>query len=118
GPEWNRLRVAVVEKQVVVLLGSETALLEEAIANVRDGKPGLERSAALAEFRKQAAPERRIELHLVPSRLRALLTPANELPGDFKPTGACSSVAVRTGLTEMGLDLWAPAEAVPDVLKW
>jgi hypothetical protein len=118
GPEWNRLRLAVVNKQVVVLLGSESALLEQAIQNVRDGKPGLEQSAALAEFRKQAAPERRFELHLAVSRVRGLLTPPGDLPKDFKPTGACSSVSVRTGMSDLGLDLWVPAEAVPDVLKW
>jgi hypothetical protein len=118
GPEWNRLRVAVVNKQVVVLLGSELDLLEEAIRNVRDGKLGLEQSASLAEFRKHAAPERRIEVHLALHRLRMLFTPANELPKDFKATGAISSVAVRTGLNDLGLDLWAPAEAVPDALKW
>jgi hypothetical protein len=118
GPEWNRLRVAVVNKQVVVLLGSETALLEQAIQNVRDGKPGLEQSASLAEFHKRAAAERRIELHLVLGRVRALVTPAADLPKDFKPSGACSSVSVRTGLTDLGLDLWVPAEAIPDVLTW
>jgi hypothetical protein len=118
GPEWNRLRLAVVNKQVVILLGSELALFDEALVNVRDGKPGLEQSAALAEFRKQAAPERRMELHLALGRLRALFSPPEELPKGFKPTGACSSLAVRTGLTDLGFDLWAPAEAVPDALQW
>src|SRR5262249_46741600 len=49
GPEWNRLRLAVVNKQVVVLVGSDLDLLDQAIRNVRDGKPGLESAAALAE---------------------------------------------------------------------
>jgi hypothetical protein len=118
GPDWNRLRIAVVNKQVVVLLGSETSLLEQAIVNVREGKPGLDQSAALAEFHKQTSPERRIELHLAVGRLRALLTPADQLPKDFKPTGACSSIALRSGQTDLGMDLWVPAEAVPDVGKW
>jgi len=118
GPEWGRIRIVVVDKQVVVLLGSDLVLLDEAVRNVRDGKPGLERSAALAEFHKQAAPERRMELHFALSRVQALLTPANELPKDVKPSGAVSSVALRTGRTDMGLDLWVPAEAVPDVIRW
>jgi hypothetical protein len=118
GPEWNRLRLAVVNRQVVVLLGSETALLEEAIRNVREGKPGLEQSAALGAFRKQAAPERRMELHLALGRLRALLGPADDLPRDFKPSGACSSASVRTGPADMGLDLWVPADTIPDIMKW
>jgi hypothetical protein len=118
GPDWSRMRIAVVNKQVVILVGSDLALFDQAIQNVRDGKPGLEQSAALAEFHKRAAAERRIELHLALSRVRALVMPADMLPKDFKPTAACSSVSVRTGLTDVGLDLWAPAEAVTDVLTW
>jgi hypothetical protein len=118
GPEWNRLRIAVVNKQVVVLIGSELTLLEQAIQNVRDGKPGLEQSPALAEFHKRAAPERRIELHLALGRVHALVKPASELPRDFKPSGACSSVSIRSGPTDVGMDLWVPAEAVADVIRW
>jgi hypothetical protein len=117
GPQWNRLRVAAVNKQVVVLLGSDLDLLDRAIANVRDGKPGLEQAATLAEFHKQAVPERRIELHLALGRVRALLTPAADLPGDFKPTGAVGSLSLWTKPTEMGADLWVPAEVLPDFLK-
>jgi hypothetical protein len=118
GPEWSRMRIAVVNKQVVILVGSDLALLDQAIQNVRDGKAGLEQSTALAEFHKRAAPERRIELHLALSRVRALVMPSDMLPKDFKPTATCSSVSVRTGLTDLGLDLWLPAEAVTDVLTW
>jgi hypothetical protein len=117
GPQWNRLRVAAVNEQVVVLLGSDLDLLDRAIGNVRDGKPGLEQSAALAQFHKQAAPERRLELHLSLGRLRELLMPAADLPKDFKPTGACSSISLWTKPTEMGGDLWVPAEALADFLK-
>jgi hypothetical protein len=117
GPQWNRLRLAAVNKQLVVLLGSDLDLLEQAIGDVRDGKPGLEQSATLAEYHKQAAPERRIELHLALGRVRVLLTPAADLPKDFKPSGACSSIALWTKPTEMGADLWVPAETLPDFLK-
>jgi hypothetical protein len=118
GPEWSRMRIAVVNKQVVILVGSDLALFDQAITNVRDGKPGLEQSAALAEFHKRAEPERRVELHLALSRVRALVTPADQLPKNFKPTATCSSVSVRTGQTDLGLDLWVPAESVTDVLTW
>jgi hypothetical protein len=118
GPEWNRVRIAVVNKHVIFLIGSDLSLLDEAIANVRAGKPGLEASAALATFRKNAAPERRMELHLALGRVQALVTPADMLPKDFKPTGSCSSISVRTGLTDLGLDVWMPAEALEDVMRW
>jgi hypothetical protein len=118
GPEWNRLRMVVTRKQVIVLFGSDLALLDQAVRNVREGNPGLERSAAIAAFRKQAAPQRRLELHLALGRVRALLTPAEELPKDFKPGEKCSSMSLRTGQTDLGVDLWVPAEAVTDVLHW
>jgi hypothetical protein len=118
GPEWSRLRLAVVEKKLVVLIGSELPLLEQAVRNVRGAKPGLEQSATLAAFHRQAQPGRRIELHVAVSRFRALVTPADQLPKDFKPTGACTSLALRTAPAELGLDAWAPAEIVPDLLRW
>jgi hypothetical protein len=117
GPQWNRLRVAVVNKQVVVLFGSDLALLDQAVQNVREGKPGLEQSPLLAEFRKQGSRERRMELHAAPSRLRALIDPSNELPKDFKPTGALGSISLRTGQKDMGLDMWGPTEVVQALMK-
>lgn len=117
GPQWNRLRLAAVNKQLVVLLGSDLDLLEQAIANVRDGKPGLEQSATLADYHKHVATERRIELHLALGRVRALLTPTADLPKDFTPSGAVSSIALWTKPTEMGGDLWIPAEAMSDFFK-
>ena len=118
GPQWNRIRLVVAGKQVVVLLGSETALMDQTLQNVREGKPGLERSKPLADFRKQAAPERRIELHLALSRVQALLTPAENLPKDFQATRTCSSVSLRTGMTDIGMDLWIPAEALADRVRY
>ncbi len=117
GPQWNRLRLTVVNKQVIILFGSDLALLDQAIQNVRQGKPGLEQSAHLADFRKQVSPERRMELHLAPGRVRTLLTPANQLPPGFKPSGRCISTALRTGLNDLGFDLWVPAESLAEFLR-
>ena len=41
GPDWDKLRLAIYGKQVVVLLGSEVELFETALANLKDGKAGL-----------------------------------------------------------------------------
>ena len=117
-PSGNGCAFAIVNKQVVVLLGSDLKLLEGAIQNVRDGKPGLDRSELLTEFRKQASPDRRMELHLALSRVQALVTPATELPKGFKPTAACTSVWIRTGRSDVGLETWVPGEAFPEVLNW
>ncbi len=37
GPDWNRWRVAQTGNHVVILIGSQTELLDEALANLRDG---------------------------------------------------------------------------------
>jgi hypothetical protein len=118
GPDWARIRLAVVGGKVVALLGSDVTLFEQAIANVRDKKPGLEASAALASFHKHASSERRAELHLAAQRIQALTTPAHQLPRDFQPTDDISSFGLRTGTAELGLDSWFPRSAVPVLVPW
>jgi hypothetical protein len=41
GPDWDKMRLAVHGRQVVVLLGSEVELFEEALKNVQDGRKGI-----------------------------------------------------------------------------
>jgi hypothetical protein len=41
GPDWQRVRLATQGKQVVVLVGSDVKLLEEALNNLKAGKAGL-----------------------------------------------------------------------------
>src|SRR5262249_54686581 len=57
GPDWDKLRLAVIGKQVVALLGSETELFEPAIGNVREGKPGLATSKVTEGFDKMHAKD-------------------------------------------------------------
>jgi hypothetical protein len=116
GPDWNRIRLAVVGGKVVAMLGSNPELFEEALKNVRDDKPGLDASAALAGFRKHVGPGRRAELHLALSLLRGLAPPAGQLPKDLKPD--LSSVALRTGTADISLDFWMPPENIGDGLFW
>lgn len=41
GPDWDRMRLAVVGNQVIVLLGSQVELFDAAIHNVKKGLPGV-----------------------------------------------------------------------------
>jgi hypothetical protein len=118
GPDWHRVRIGEVGGKVVALVGSDVSLLEQAIQNVRAGKPGLEAAPALASFHKNAGPDRRAELHLAVQRIQALTVPAKQLPADFKPTDEISSIGLRTAPAELGLDLWCPAGSVVTVLPW
>jgi len=115
GPDWNRLRIAVVGDKVVILLGSDVGLFDQAIGLARDGKPGLEADAALAAFRKQVGPDRRVEAHVALRLFQQLTTPAKDLPPDFKPSPTLSSVALRTGPTDATVEFWSPPDAVGDI---
>src|SRR5207302_10426072 len=63
GPDWDKVRLAAQGKQVVVLVGSDERLLDTALANLKDGKPGLAASKSLAAFTRQADAGRQLELH-------------------------------------------------------
>jgi hypothetical protein len=58
GPDWDRMRLAVHGRQVVVLLGSEVALFEQALKNVQDGRKGIAEGLAIGP----AAPVARFQV--------------------------------------------------------
>ncbi len=118
GPDWNRIRLAIVGDRLVALVGSDLGLLDQAIANVQAGKPGLEEAPALAAFRKQVGPDRRVEAHVALRMVQQLATPADKLPKDFKPSATLSSVALRTGPADVSIDFWVPADAIDDGIYW
>ena len=49
GPDWNRVRVAVVGKRIVLLVGSDLGLFKTALVNLTEDKPGLASSKVLAD---------------------------------------------------------------------
>jgi len=118
GPDWDRIRLAVHGKQVVALVGSDLGLLDQALANLKNGKPGLAEAPALAGFRKHAGPGRKLEVHANVGLLQALVTPAARLPERFKPGTSLSSAALRTSANDLGLDVWVPAETADTIIWW
>jgi hypothetical protein len=112
GPDWDRIRLAVHGKQVVVLVGSDRTLLAATLANLKEGKRGLADAKVLAAASGHANPSRRGELHVSLEAARALWTGADlEKPG---AVGArpLTSVALVVDPDYLELDVWiAPAEA-------
>ncbi len=112
GPDWSKLRLATVGKQVVVLLGSDTTLLDQAIANVKSDVAGLQADERFAQFHARVPAVRTADFHL---RLaRSIEHTAIDLAG--KP-----STEAGTGTTSLGiaitpqrlrLDLFAPVSEV------
>jgi hypothetical protein len=64
GPDWDKLRLAVHGKQVVVLLGSEVELFEAALVNLKEGKAGLAGSKLAEGFTKTPAPKSTATFHV------------------------------------------------------
>src|SRR5262249_50301271 len=115
---WDRVRLAAQGKQVVVLLGSDEQLLDTALANLKDGKPGLAASKSLSAFARQADAGRKLELHAAMGTVLELLRGEDlrrAKPGGAAP--ALSSASLAVGPDRLRLDLWLPAKEVGAVVK-
>ncbi len=118
GPDWDKVRLAAQGKQVVVLVGSDERLLDAALANLKDGKPGLAASKSLAAFARQADAGRKLELHAALGTVLELLR--GEDLRRARPVGsapALSSASLAVGPDRLRLDLWLPASEVGAVVK-
>jgi hypothetical protein len=120
GPEWDKIRLATVGKRVVVLLGSNTAPLDQAIADLEMPDKGLTTDPLLATFRDRAGNDQTAELHLSLGQTQRLLAPA--APADDKASEpAMTSVGVRIKPDRVRLEFFAPyseAKAVVGHLGW
>ncbi len=110
GPEWNRVRLAVRGKQVVVLVGSDVKLLGAALKNLKEGAPGLAASAALKEFGRRTDPARKIEFHASLQAAVGLIRAADlDKPGAIKAGESLSSVALTVEPDRLELSFWLPS---------
>jgi hypothetical protein len=106
GPDWDRIRIAVHGRQVVVLLGSDKELLRATLKNLKENKRGLADSKLLAPSVAHLNSARKVEFHLSLTAANALLTAA-----DLKqPAGnpALSSFALTVEPDLLQLDFWLP----------
>jgi hypothetical protein len=112
GPDWDRVRLAVHGKQVVVLVGSDQGLLRAALTNLKQGKRGLADAKVLAGATAHGNPDRRAELHLSLGAAQAFWSGADlENPKGADPP-ALTSFALTVDPDFLELDVWVPpAEA-------
>lgn len=109
GPEWNRVRLAFVGKQVVVLVGSDVNLLKSAVRNLKDNKPGLAQAPVLGPQSERTDPARKFELHMSMQLVQALATAADlEKPGKLPASPPLSTFALTTERDRVQLDVWVP----------
>jgi hypothetical protein len=104
GPDWDKLRLAVVGNRVAVLLGSDVSLLESAVRNLSDGRPGLADAKFLDGFRKRATEDRQVEFHVDVETLLGL-TASNPPP---RRESRLTSFALGLGTHHVTLDAFVP----------
>ena len=73
GPDWDKIRIAVHGKQLVVLVGSEEKLLQGALTNLKENRPGMAASKPLEWFARQAEPARKVETHISVQSMVAMM---------------------------------------------
>lgn len=118
GPEWSKMRLAVVGKrQVVVLLGSDTALFEQAVANVAAGEVGLVKDERLATFQKRTTSALTAEFHLQLARSLLLVAEANEKKPRSDAEGSVTSLGIAIAPQRVRVILFAPISDIKGVVK-
>ncbi len=107
GPDWDRMRVDVVGKKIVVLIGSDTGLFDSAVANLLGNKGGLQDLPSLADYRKHATPNAVAEFHVSTEAFAMLagLAPKGEAPAGAP---ALTSFGLTIGADSLQLDMWLP----------
>ncbi len=73
GPEWQKVKIATVGKEVLLLVGSETSILERAITKQKLPESALNTHKACQTFRVRANSDTIFEIHVAISRLGYLL---------------------------------------------
>ena len=95
--------------QVIVLLGSDPALLDQTLANLKTSKGGLQQSKLLAGFEKRADKNRSAEMHGSAQAFLGLLATQWNLPAKlFRDPPALTSFAVSFEADRLQMDLWVP----------
>jgi hypothetical protein len=117
GPDWAKVRMAVVGKQVVVLIGSDLDLFRQTLKNIKEGAAGLADDPSLAAFHKQADRDRKFELHVAMQSLAALTAPEGLDPRQLKAGPTLTSLAVAVDPGRFEVNLWVPPDQFKAVVQ-
>ncbi len=118
GPNWNRIRFARVGNHVVMVVGSDDRKFFETLANVKEGKRGLEDSKSVAGFRKYPDPARKLQFQVsVRSVLEMMKAEDLKSPGDVKRDAPLSAFGLSAEANRLQLDFWLPLGDLAEILK-
>jgi hypothetical protein len=116
GPGWDTIRVAVIDKQIVVVVGSDPNMFLRTVQNLKTGHPGLQAAPLLANFRRHADPNRLLEAH-VALEAAAALDPTKGIDPAKLKTGQLSSLAVTLDRHHLGVDAWISPAGLRPVME-
>jgi hypothetical protein len=108
GPDWNRIRLVKLDKQVVVLFGSDKVLLETALANRKMTEVGLAKWTTLKEFFARSDPSRKMEMHGSLVRLLSLTQQAADQRFKEGDKVGVTSVSFSAAPDRLQVDFWMP----------
>jgi hypothetical protein len=113
GPEWNQLKMVVLEKGVVLLVGSDRGLLLKAVENRLSGAKGLADNKVVAATGAALAPERKLEFFLNLANILAL----GRDPGKAPPLEALTAFALTIEPDRVQLQIRVPKAEVRPFLE-
>lgn len=119
GEEWDNIRLVPRGKELVVLIGSDVAMLETALKNLDQNKPGIFAAKDLDHFYKQSnSSSRKIELHISTNKMDQVLNPAKGGPAvPIKAGGVLSSLGLGVEADRLQLNVWVPMPELQLILK-
>jgi len=113
GPDWDKVRLAIVGNQILFMLGSDTALFDSTLANLNKGDAGLAASKRLADFHAIAAKERQFEFHV---SVEGVLRLVNPNASHDRPT-QITSMSLTIGERMLRVDARVPMAEVRTIAQ-
>ena len=107
GPNWNKLRIANVNDQIVFLLGSNLDLFDETLENLRDGLPGIQEEKYYADFQKNSPGELMSEIHICLGTV-VQLSGKKQDDANQLPTNTPTSIGVSVSPQQVRVDVVVP----------
>ncbi len=111
GSDAGKIRFVPVKDKVVMFVGTNPQLLEAALANVRDGLPGLVAHPAFMASESRLDPRRKCELHMSAVNLNyiysATIRKRKDL-GRYTRPDEITSLGLVIEEDRFGFDLWIP----------
>ena len=114
GPDWERVRLVPRDRQVVVLLGSNTKLLDTTLTNLASDRPGLTADPKNDVYNRPLNRKQTSKLHVSTQRFLAL---KEGKPMEKRHPHELSSISLTLQSTRFNVELRLPASEIRTLVK-